>query len=579
MDGTMRARVPLALLICVAFLVPPVLPAAPATAPSAEKQWTFLVYMDGDNNLEQYGILNLNQMETVGSTDDVNIIVQFDRSPGNDATNGNWSGARRYYVTKDDDTSTINSKMLLDLGNTDMGDPQTFINFSTWAVDHYPAKHYFVDFWDHGGGWYGACWDDTSQDYLNLANISTCLNALKAHLGRPIDGVGYDACLMAGIEILYEMRGTCNVAVTSGTTEPDAGWPYDWIMPALAMKPTMTPAELAAEITNDYVNAYTDGKPNPADTPTATMSAWDMTKLQPVFDQWNQLSMRLAMKAMTFNAYIREVRSLTQGYDPEHVLFLDISNYPLYDIYDFCNQFLKPLGGPFLGLVLDGALKNDLQGVQSAVLASRIAERHGPRYPDGYGMTVYFPSGNESALAGTPKTQYDARYNGIDFARDNYWSGFLWAYFALTNVANTPPYVSIDAPIKPGPVSADSGKLTVTGTAFDTVSVSSVEVRMDNGTWKKAEGTVSWLYRWDIGSLKGTHTVWARASDGTYESPVVGRSFTITPSTKAPASQQGLVWMAGSLAAVLIAAAALAFVARKRGYFAKWRGPDDQAGE
>jgi hypothetical protein len=569
----MRNNVALVLLLAVAFLLPPMLPAAPADAPAAEKLWTFMVYLSADNNLEPAGIHDFNEMETVGSTDDINIIVQFDRSPGYDSSNGNWTGARRYLVTKDNDMNIISSKMLADLGDTNMGDPQTFVNFTTWAADHYPAKHYFVDFWDHGGGWYGACWDDTSHDYLDLANISGCLNALKNHLGRPVDGVGYDACLMAGIEILYQMRGTCDVAVTSGTTEPDEGWPYDWIMPALAMKPTMTPSELATEITNDYVNSYTDGQPDPKDTVLATMSAWDMEKVQPLFDMWNQLSMRLAMKALTFNAYIREVRSLTQGYDPGHVVFLDISNYPLYDIYDFCNQFLKPLGGPFVGLVLDASLKHDLLGVQNALLAARIAERHGPRYPDGHGLTAYFPSGNESALAGTPKTQYDARYDNIDFAHDNYWPGFLKAYFALTNVQNTPPYVTIDEPSAQTPLSADSVQLKVTGTAFDTVSVTSVEVRIDNGAWKKAEGTLSWLYKWNIGSLKGTHTVWARASDGTYDSPVVGRTFTITPSTRAAGAGQGFAWLAGSTIVVLLLAAAGAFVAWKKGYFTKKRAP------
>jgi hypothetical protein len=153
----MRNNVALVLLLAVAFLLPPMLPAAPADAPAAEKLWTFMVYLSADNNLEPAGIHDFNEMETVGSTDDINIIVQFDRSPGYDSSNGNWTGARRYLVTKDNDMNIISSKMLADLGDTNMGDPQTFVNFTTWAADHYPAKHYFVDFWDHGGGWYGAC--------------------------------------------------------------------------------------------------------------------------------------------------------------------------------------------------------------------------------------------------------------------------------------------------------------------------------------------------------------------------------------------------------------------------------------
>ena len=59
----------------------------------AMAKWTYLVYMSADNNLEDEAILNFNQMEMVGSSDDLNIIVQFDRSPLYDETNGNWTSA------------------------------------------------------------------------------------------------------------------------------------------------------------------------------------------------------------------------------------------------------------------------------------------------------------------------------------------------------------------------------------------------------------------------------------------------------------------------------------------------------
>ena len=45
-------------------------------SPSA--QWTWLVYMAGDNNLQSAGGADLVEMKRVGSTADVNVIVQFD---------------------------------------------------------------------------------------------------------------------------------------------------------------------------------------------------------------------------------------------------------------------------------------------------------------------------------------------------------------------------------------------------------------------------------------------------------------------------------------------------------------------
>ncbi len=567
----MRYPETLALAVLALLLLPPALPAAGPEGAATAKQWTVMVYMSADNNLEPDGVHDLNEMESVGSTTDVNILAQFDRSPDFDASNGDWTGTKRFYVTKDNDMSTISSQEVADLGEQNMGDPGTFINFTTWAADMYPARQYLVVFWDHGGGWYGVCWDDTDSDYLNLDNVSEGLSGLAEHLGRPVDIVGFDACLMAGIEILYQIRGLCHIAVTSGTTEPNEGWPYNWILPSLAMKPSMTPRDLAVEITNDYVDSYSDGKDDPADTVLATMSAWDMAKAPRLFELWNHVSMRLAMKALTYNAYIREVRSLTEGYDPAHVVFLDVTNYPLYDMYDFCNHFLEPAGGPFFQYALDPGLKQDLGDFKVAFMVARVAERHGPRYPDGYGLTAYFPSGDNGVVPGTPRTQYDARYDSIDFSRALFWDDFLKAYFALENVVNTPPAVTLGGPSNDAALDAGLGTVLVTGTAFDTASVSAVEIRMDNGSWRKAEGGVNyqnWQYRWDIGRLRGTHTVEARATDGTSYSPTDIRTFRITPSTADKTRQSYIVAGVGlvSLLAILGVAGVWAW---KRGLTAR----------
>jgi hypothetical protein len=45
--------------------------AAPTT-----RQWTYMVYMGADNNLANAGLTDLNEMESVGSTAEVAIVVQ-----------------------------------------------------------------------------------------------------------------------------------------------------------------------------------------------------------------------------------------------------------------------------------------------------------------------------------------------------------------------------------------------------------------------------------------------------------------------------------------------------------------------
>ena len=102
-------------------------------------EWTVMVYLDADNNLESAGIDDINEMEMVGSTGDVNIVVQADRIPGYDISNSDWTNTRRYYIAQDFDPVQINSEFN-DLGELNMGDPQTLIDFTDWATINCPAN-------------------------------------------------------------------------------------------------------------------------------------------------------------------------------------------------------------------------------------------------------------------------------------------------------------------------------------------------------------------------------------------------------------------------------------------------------
>ncbi|MBI2264085.1 MAG: hypothetical protein HYU64_02760, partial [Armatimonadetes bacterium] len=78
-----------------------------------EKEWTVLVYMGGDNNLRRDMGVYLQDLELVGSSDQTNIVAQFDRGARLlDYVTGEWRGARRFYVTKSDQPQTLDSKLL-----------------------------------------------------------------------------------------------------------------------------------------------------------------------------------------------------------------------------------------------------------------------------------------------------------------------------------------------------------------------------------------------------------------------------------------------------------------------------------
>ena len=86
--------------------------------------WTVLAYLAGDNDLEGSLLGDLREMERVGSRPgSVEILAQIDRAPGCDASSGNWSGTRRYYVTRSAGQDRIGSKLLADLPRDQHGRP------------------------------------------------------------------------------------------------------------------------------------------------------------------------------------------------------------------------------------------------------------------------------------------------------------------------------------------------------------------------------------------------------------------------------------------------------------------------
>ena len=63
--------------------------AQPADAAAAK--WTVMVYISGDNNLEDYVVKDLElELGVAGSNADVQIVALADRGPGYDTSRGDW---------------------------------------------------------------------------------------------------------------------------------------------------------------------------------------------------------------------------------------------------------------------------------------------------------------------------------------------------------------------------------------------------------------------------------------------------------------------------------------------------------
>ncbi|MFX1318393.1 MAG: clostripain-related cysteine peptidase [Promethearchaeota archaeon] len=217
--------------------------------------WTVLVYLDGDNNLEEYAFDDLNSMETIGSTQDVKIIVLVDFWDG---TYTPFTGAKCYEVSQDLNQNVINSIELATPLPTepDMGSPTILRDFIVFGQSYAPADNYLLIIWDHGSGAFGLCEDETSQSQLTIEELEQALSDSQI---QHLDIVAFDACLMGQLEVAYEIRNSTDLVVFSEESVPVTGFPYEDILLNLTTFPTSTPKTVASSLVYYYVTAYDIG--------------------------------------------------------------------------------------------------------------------------------------------------------------------------------------------------------------------------------------------------------------------------------------------------------------------------------
>ncbi len=131
-----------------------------ATEPAEGNTWLVMLYSDADDEvLEKDIFTDLNEAEAIDPSSRITVVAQIDRYKGAFDGDGDWNGARRIVVGHDSNLDSIGSQTVEDLGEVNMADGQTLVDFATWAINSYPADHYALILSDHGMGWPGG-WPD-----------------------------------------------------------------------------------------------------------------------------------------------------------------------------------------------------------------------------------------------------------------------------------------------------------------------------------------------------------------------------------------------------------------------------------
>ena len=388
---------------------------------AAPVNWTVLVYMVADNDLEPFALQDINEMEAASAAAGVRVVVQIDRSSRYDNASGDWNGTRRYLIGHDNDASTITSTLIADLGELNMGDPQTLADFLAWGFDTYPAARYLVDLWNHGYGWSGGFGNDLgNNDHLSLSELALALEAAAEHLGRPLDILAFDACLMQQMEVAYEFARIADYLVAAEDLEPAAGWPYDAMLAPLAADPSAAPGDVAGRLVEAYLDYYgLQGE--------AMMSATRLSTVRTaLFDAMNALALQLSplVESRATAPADSAARAMWDARDLSPSMF----NGDLIDLGEFTRRLSEDPRLP-------DAARASAALAREALNSSVVAEGHTVYRPGLSGLSVYLPS-----------VSLPSRYAITRFASEGQWDEFLAAMLSGVPGGGARPTLQVLSP-------------------------------------------------------------------------------------------------------------------------------------
>ena len=430
------------IVLCLNFIAP----LLSNEAKNQTKPWTVMLWIAADNDLEIFLERNLKQMAKIGSNQQVNIVAFIS---GFDVSKQQKTA--KYALVEKGSVKILSTQT--DPQLTDSGNPDLLAHFCLTAIQDFPAEKYALIFWDHGTGVIdphrqarinmtefapffefenphygpsyfeelsqqdnirGVCFDETARTYLTEQKIRYALNTIctKGLGGKKLDLIGFDACLMAMIEIAAFLEPYADYMVGSQEVELGTGWDYSRAL-SIFQNTDPSPQELGTHITQAYAKTYSF-------TSDYTFSCLDLKKLPAFIELFKKLSSFLceAIKKQPslkdFIASGRYHHTCTHFDDPDYI----DAHHLLTNLMNKVNT--SKYGDKKESKEFQSTLKAILSETIACLEAVVVANRCGSYFPHATGASLYFP-----------EYSIHRSYKKNKFAQESGWFQFLHTYLSL----------------------------------------------------------------------------------------------------------------------------------------------------
>jgi len=358
----------------------------------AQNRWLILLYDDGDFN---NGYDPLFDFATEAyAHENVDILVLEDNF---------WSPAVIWQIG-------ANHEMIPQkyLGEVNMADSATLEYFLKFASSRFPGRRTILCFYDHGGGCWGACIDDTNykknptaSSILTPAAIRDALEKTKA-----VDLVCFTApCLMGSIEVAYELRHNTSAYIGSENLSGYCWWfrTIGFICDTLKSRPDIGNHELAEAIVK---STAANGVHN--------------------YPDWFGSYTMAAVRSDRLDEAVGAIRALSKAALANHAEVFPLLNQALGNIQFYSSRYADviDLFEEAMKLSRNPSLREAFQLAINSVRQAVLAEAHGPDLPGSNGLNIYFPP--------PPNIAFSSSYGlyNLAFAHDSGWFELLKTYTA-----------------------------------------------------------------------------------------------------------------------------------------------------
>lgn len=195
-----------------------------------------LLYVAGDNDLSAFAQHDVAELQALAVSQFIQIDGRYagwaDRAPN----------SYRICRRGPDEARALLPEEL----NT--GDVDALRSFLHWCADGGARfERSLLVLWGHGEGWLGCCKDFLDRDRLDLSELQ------QAFAGYRFGAVGFDACIMASLEVAHALAPHTSWMLASQEIEPKTGWDYRHLDAAGAAVPAVL-----ATMANQYVDQATE---------------------------------------------------------------------------------------------------------------------------------------------------------------------------------------------------------------------------------------------------------------------------------------------------------------------------------